>query len=117
MNAPASFSSGTPAANAATGTSESAELEQLTQSLQERLVNSGEWARLTKQLRKSLDKSDWEADLKSYARDQARERNGQIHLNELVALIEPQAKASIPQEQRDDILNKLRAFVQDNVED
>lgn len=71
--------------------------------------------------------------------DQARDRNGQIHLNEMVALIEPQAKceldcsvtysstivadwqfrnpATIPQELRDDILNKLRAFVQNNVED
>ena len=70
--------------------------------------------------------------------EQARERNGQVHLNEMVALIEPQAKckpnpqsvqctckltlsiqtlATIPQELRDDILNKLRAFVQNNVED
>lgn len=59
--------------NAAGGKNESAELEQLTQSLQERLVNSGEWARLMKHLRKSLDQSEWEDDVKSYAR-------GQFHL-------------------------------------
>lgn len=55
-----------------TGASESAELEQLTQSLQERLVNSGEWARLMKHLRKSLEKSEWEDNLKSYARGECR---------------------------------------------
>lgn len=62
------FSSSAPAPNAASGSNESAELEQLTQSLQERLVNSGEWSRLMKHLRKSLDKSEWENDLKVYAR-------------------------------------------------
>lgn len=111
------FAAAIPAKDGSGAPSESAELEQLTQSLQERLVTSSEWARLMKHLRKSLDKSEWEDDLKSYARDQARDRNGQIHLSELVALIEPQAKSTIPQELRDDISNKLRAFVQANVED
>lgn len=58
-------SSGAPASSVQ---NEAAELEQLTDSLQERLVNSGEWDKLVRQLRKSLDKSEWEDDLRKYAR-------------------------------------------------
>lgn len=47
---------------------ESAELQQLTLALRERLKSSGQWDELMRKLRKDLDKSDWEEDLRNHAR-------------------------------------------------
>lgn len=49
-------------------TQEEAEITALVASLQARLVASGEWGRLQKQLRRSLDGSQWDKDLKDFAR-------------------------------------------------
>lgn len=46
---------------------EAAEIAALVASLQARLVSSGEWSRLSKQLRRSLEGSEWDRDLKQYA--------------------------------------------------
>ena len=47
---------------------EAAEIAALVSSLHARLVSSGEWARLSKQLRRNLDGSEWDKELKDYAR-------------------------------------------------
>jgi len=74
------------------GAQASPDVQALVSSLHERLVANGGWNKLLKQLRSGLEGSAWETDLSGYAREQATERGGDIHLNEMVELLQPQAK-------------------------
>lgn len=99
-----------------------AEEDALVRSLYDRLVNSGEWTRLLKQLRLELMETCWEKDLTEYARgaagsllaavqtrtplkchtalslsptDKALEQDGQIGLPHLLELVTKQSRSEL----------------------
>ncbi|CAD6582547.1 MAG: hypothetical protein CYPHOPRED_002061 [Cyphobasidiales sp. Tagirdzhanova-0007] len=89
----------------------------LVSSLHTRLVSSGEWNKLLKHVRITLDGSQWEDDLREYTRDKVAESQATIPLHDLILTIQPQAQATIPSYLRDDLLAKIRTFVEHNVEE
>jgi len=96
---------------------EASDIDALVQSLYNRLVESGGWNKLLKQLRTNLEDSEWEKRLNTYAKEQVIQHDGDIHLGDLLRLLQPQAKATIPPELKEQLLNSLRTFVSDNVEE
>lgn len=99
------------------GAQASPDVQALVSSLHERLVANGGWNKLLKQLRSGLEGSAWETDLSGYAREQATERGGDIHLNEMVELLQPQAKDTIPSDLKEQLLKTIQTFVEANIED
>lgn len=93
------------------------EVAELVTSLQARLEASGEWPRLLKTLRKGLQDSEWDKNLREYARDKAMEQDGAVGLSNLVQLVQPQAKATVPESLKDELAAAIRAFVEQNVEE
>ncbi|KAF7845787.1 hypothetical protein BT93_L0672 [Corymbia citriodora subsp. variegata] len=102
--------------DAAASTQDAAEVATLVSSLHTRLVTSGEWNRLLKQLRRGLEGSQWDKDLQDYARGVSAQQEG-VRAPRCLGITDASLVDTVPEELKDQLLNAIRAFVEKNVED
>ncbi|CAD8056364.1 unnamed protein product [Paramecium primaurelia] len=80
--------------------------------LSERLVNSGEQARLEEYLKQKFIDVGWKDDLKNHAKQFIRENGLKIvHKEDLYKLLSVKGKETVPMKLREDIVRRLERFI------
>ena len=83
--------------------------------LNKRLEETGERERLKQEFTKRLVRTGWRDDLKRYCieyiKNKGRER---VTVDEIVAKIAPQGRATVPESLKEELLNKIRSFEEEN---
>ncbi|EST09192.1 Transcription factor, enhancer of yellow 2 [Kalmanozyma brasiliensis GHG001] len=90
--------------------------DELYNALHQRLVASGEWQRLLILLRRMLDESGWENEFQSFATGKAKQQPV-LSVPDLIDVLTPHAKDTIPPHVKTHLLEKLRDFLDRNLED
>lgn len=79
------------------------------QKINQRLTESGEKERLQEMLRVRLVECGWRDELKEYARDIVKEKGvDNVTVDDLVAELTPQARSSVPDEVKKELLDYIR---------
>ncbi|XP_057301908.1 transcription and mRNA export factor ENY2-like [Hydractinia symbiolongicarpus] len=79
------------------------------QKINQRLTESGEKERLQEMLRVRLIECGWRDELKEYARDIVKEKGvDNVTVDDLVAELTPQARSSVPDEVKKELLDYIR---------
>ncbi|TKY86924.1 hypothetical protein EX895_004212 [Sporisorium graminicola] len=84
--------------------------------LHQRLVASGEWQRLLILLRRMLDESGWETEFQGFATSKAKSQPV-LSVPDLIDVLTPHAKDTLPPHVKAHLLDKLRDFLDRNLED
>ncbi|EPQ27729.1 uncharacterized protein PFL1_04866 [Pseudozyma flocculosa PF-1] len=90
--------------------------DDLYNALHQRLVATGEWARLSTLLKRMLDDSGWEGDLNGHALELAKSQQT-LSIHDLMASLTPHAKETLPTHIKTHIVSLLRDFLDRNLED
>ncbi|WFD33255.1 SAGA histone acetylase and TREX-2 complexes component [Malassezia cuniculi] len=90
--------------------------EELLNLLHQRLVATGEWTVLLGQLRNMLEEDGWDVRLREHAEKEAKAQEP-LNLASLVAKLDPYAQSTLPESVRAAISEKLREFLDRNLED
>ncbi|KAF4030021.1 Transcription factor e(y)2 [Phytophthora infestans] len=81
--------------------------------ISERLVQSGEKERLKELLRHKLVECGWRDEMKLHCKDVIRNKGiDQVTVEDLIEEITPKGRASVPKEVKDDLLEKIKAFIE-----
>ncbi|CAO1628443.1 unnamed protein product [Parajaminaea phylloscopi] len=94
----------------------SGETDELYQALHHRLVTTGEWHRLSNLLEQLLLESNWSSEMSDFATQKAKTMDT-LDLDTLAAAIQDKGKASVPRHVQQRLLEKIREFLDRNVED
>ncbi|PKI83988.1 hypothetical protein MVES_001921 [Malassezia vespertilionis] len=90
--------------------------EELLNQLHQRLIATGEWSTLLLHLRRMLEESEWDVQLRQRAEREAQSQDA-LHLPTLVSKLGPFAQETIPESVREAITAQLRSFLDRNLED
>jgi|TARA_A100001015_G_C14688903_1_gene593667 enhancer of yellow 2 transcription factor len=87
--------------------------EQIRETIMAKLVETGEKDRLKEMLRDRLVSCGWRDELKEFCKDVIRRKGlEKVTVEELVAEITPQGRATIPEEVKAELLKRIRTFLQ-----
>ncbi|KAJ1458794.1 transcription factor e(y)2-domain-containing protein [Pelagophyceae sp. CCMP2097] len=82
-------------------------------SIMQKLVETGEKERLKELLRQKLIECGWRDELKEYCKEVIRNKGlEKITVDELVAEITPRGRATVPDEVKTELLQRIRKFLQ-----
>ncbi|WFD31646.1 SAGA histone acetylase and TREX-2 complexes component [Malassezia sp. CBS 17886] len=84
--------------------------------LHQRLVATGEWSTLLLELRRMLEDSGWDTQLRQQADKEAASLES-LHVPTLVAKLSPYAEKTLPDSVRASITARLNEFLDRNLED
>ncbi|SPO31892.1 uncharacterized protein UTRI_06729 [Ustilago trichophora] len=90
--------------------------DELYNALHQRLVASGEWQRLLILLRRMLDECGWETQFQQHATSKAKQQPV-LSVPDLIDVLTPHAKDTLPPHVKAHLLEKLRDFLDRNLED
>ncbi|KAG7399593.1 Transcription and mRNA export factor eny2 [Phytophthora boehmeriae] len=91
--------------------------EQLKARLSERLVQSGEKERLKELLRLKLVECGWRDEMKLHCKEVIRSKGiDQVTVEDLIEEITPRGRASVPEGVKNDLLEKIKAFIEKEAE-
>lgn len=90
--------------------------EELLNMLHQRMISTGEWSSLLVQLRRMLEESGWEAQLREQAEREARSQDS-LHIGAIVDKLGGYAHDTFPESVRTSISSKVRDFLDRNLED
>uniref|UniRef100_A0A7S3C1R6 Transcription and mRNA export factor ENY2 n=1 Tax=Haptolina ericina TaxID=156174 RepID=A0A7S3C1R6_9EUKA len=88
---------------------------QLRNTIQSKLEESGEYDRLKGELRKKLVDSGWRDELKQFTMDLIRQKGDagtQMTVEQLTQEITPRGRATVPDEVKAELLQRIRNFVE-----
>ncbi|KAG7387707.1 Transcription and mRNA export factor eny2 [Phytophthora pseudosyringae] len=81
--------------------------------ISERLVQSGEKERLKELLRLRLVECGWRDEMKLHCKEVIRNKGiDQVTVEDLIEEITPKGRASVPEDVKNDLLEKIKAFVE-----
>ncbi|KAE9035704.1 hypothetical protein PR003_g8608 [Phytophthora rubi] len=79
----------------------------------ERLVQSGEKERLKELLRLKLVECGWRDEMKLHCKEVIRNKGiDQVTVEDLIEEITPKGRASVPEDVKSDLLEKIKAFIE-----
>ncbi|XP_062502061.1 transcription and mRNA export factor ENY2-like [Corticium candelabrum] len=88
---------------------------QIKQQINQKLTESGEKERLQEYLRMRLIESGWKDKLKDHCKEVVKQKGlDRITVEDLIAEITPRARATVPDEVKRDLLQKIRDFLAKN---
>jgi len=88
---------------------------QLSASINQKLVESGERERLKELLRTRLIECGWRDKLRSHCKEVIKQKGLEnVTVDDLVAEITPQGRALVPDEVKRDMLQRIRTFLAAN---
>ncbi|EKX54226.1 hypothetical protein GUITHDRAFT_91818, partial [Guillardia theta CCMP2712] len=88
---------------------------QVRASVNQKLEDSGEKERLKEFLRQRLVESGWRDDLKEYCKEVIKDKYREdLSVDELVSEITPRGYATIPDEVKAELLERIRKFLASN---
>ena len=83
--------------------------------LYKRLEETGERERLKQEFIKKLIRTRWRDDLKQYCIEYIKNKGFErVTVDEIVAKIAPQGRATVPESLKEELLNKIRTFAEEN---
>jgi len=86
------------------------------QRINQRLTESGERERLQEWLRTRLTECGWKENLKDHAKDIVRERGlDNVTVDVLIAELTPQARSSVPDDVKRELLSNIRHFLTEDM--
>eukprot|EP00045_Choanoeca_perplexa_P018517 m.293013 g.293013 ORF g.293013 m.293013 type:complete len:99 (+) comp17997_c0_seq1:254-550(+) len=83
-------------------------------SINQRLIESGKKEELKNMLRSELMQSQWREQVKNLATEKIRANHGQMTVEELVALITPEARSKVPVDAKTKLLEGIREALRDD---
>ncbi|RLN53448.1 hypothetical protein BBJ29_007027, partial [Phytophthora kernoviae] len=87
--------------------------EQVKARISERLVQSGEKERLKELLRLKLVECGWRDEMKLHCKEVIRNKGiDQVTVEDLIEEITPKGRASVPEGVKNDLLEKIKAFIE-----
>ncbi|KAG6616259.1 transcription and mRNA export factor ENY2 [Phytophthora cinnamomi] len=87
--------------------------EQVKARISERLVQSGEKERLKELLRLRLVECGWRDEMKLHCKEVIRNKGiDQVTVEDLIEEITPKGRASVPEDVKNDLLEKIKAFIE-----
>ena len=87
--------------------------EQVRAAIMQKLIETGEKENLKELLRSRLIQCGWRDELKEYCKEVIRSKGlEKITVDELVAEITPRGRATVPDEVKADLLQRIRKFLQ-----
>ncbi|KDQ08399.1 hypothetical protein BOTBODRAFT_37973 [Botryobasidium botryosum FD-172 SS1] len=89
--------------------------EELTRAVRKLMVESGEWDKTARAMKRRLDESGWSDEVRGSATDQCRSMKD-LHLETLYKSISLQAHNSIPLDVKEETMLRIRAFIEDSLE-
>jgi len=90
----------------------SQEHQLLRATINQKLVESGEKERLKDALRTKLVQCGWRDEMKTYCREVFKEKGAEnVTVEELVEEIAPKGRASVPNEIKAELLQRIRRFI------
>jgi len=88
--------------------------KKLKDSIQTKLVESGEYDRLKELLRQRLIDSGWREKLKEYTMELIRNKgDAQLTVEQLTLEITPRGRATVPDDVKSELLSSIRKFVEE----
>ncbi|ETW76463.1 hypothetical protein HETIRDRAFT_53245 [Heterobasidion irregulare TC 32-1] len=87
------------------------EIDTLYSQVHRRLVDSGEWDRISLSLKYKLNDEGWIDQLRGKSKEQARVMEP-LSLRQLLELVEPSAQASVPETVKHQTLVLIRQFLE-----
>lgn len=89
--------------------------EQVRATINQKLVDSGEKERLKELLRSKLVQTGWFDDLKTHCKSVIKSKGlEKISVDQLVKEITPHGRATVPDEVKAELLQRIRTFLQAN---
>ncbi|EGZ14821.1 hypothetical protein PHYSODRAFT_354729 [Phytophthora sojae] len=87
--------------------------EQVKARISEWLVQSGEKERLKQLLRLKLVECGWRDEMKLHCKEVIRNKGiDQVTVEDLIEEITPKGRASVPEDVKNDLLEKIKAFIE-----
>ncbi|KIO28910.1 hypothetical protein M407DRAFT_242834 [Tulasnella calospora MUT 4182] len=90
-----------------------ADLKELQDNIVKRLIQTGEWDKISAVLKDRLSESGWTDDTYNNAKETARQQQ-QLHFKSLMTELVPNAEATVPAEIKEEILGLIRKFIEEN---
>jgi len=90
-----------------------AEIANLQDALIKRLLQSGEWERISSALKDRLTESGWTDETYHQAKEYARQQP-KLQFQTLMTDFTPRVEATVPGDVKEDILELLRKFIREN---
>ncbi|KAH7491303.1 hypothetical protein PRIC1_014192 [Phytophthora ramorum] len=91
--------------------------EQVKARISERLVQSGEKERLKELLRLKLVECGWRDEMKLHCKEVIRNKGiDQVTVEDLVEEITPKGRATVPEDVKNDLLEKIKAFIEEEAQ-
>ncbi|EQC36438.1 enhancer-yellow 2 transcription factor [Saprolegnia diclina VS20] len=86
--------------------------EQVKETINQRLVESGEKERLKEALRQKLTECGWRDEMRTYCKELIKTKGiNQITVEDLVDEITPKGRAAVPDSIKADMLERIRKFL------
>ncbi|ODV79365.1 uncharacterized protein CANTADRAFT_26321 [Suhomyces tanzawaensis NRRL Y-17324] len=92
------------------------ELDQIKSQIQEHLVSSGNYDAINKQLKLQLYEAGWFDKMSQIANRELLENEGTRNFDQLYAFMKPKAEELVPAKVKEDILEKIKAYLNDIIE-
>ncbi|KAG6958541.1 hypothetical protein JG688_00010483 [Phytophthora aleatoria] len=87
--------------------------EEVKARISERLVQSGEKERLKELLRLKLVECGWRDEMKLHCKEVIRNKGiDQVTVEDLIEEITPKGRASVPEDVKNNLLEKIKAFIE-----
>ncbi|OQS05573.1 enhancer of yellow 2-like [Thraustotheca clavata] len=87
--------------------------EQMKETINQKLVESGEKERLKELLRQKLVECGWRDEMRSYCKELIKSKGiDEITVEDLVEEITPKGRAAVPDSIKADMLERIRVFLQ-----
>eukprot|EP01038_Epipyxis_sp_PR26KG_P007196 gene7196-9818_t len=87
--------------------------EQIRETIMAKLVETGEKDKLKEMLRDRLVECGWRDELKEYCKEVIRRKGlEKVTVEDLVAEITPQGRATVPEDVKAELLKRIRTFLQ-----
>lgn len=91
----------------------SSEVVTLQDSLIKRLIQSGEWDRISALLKEKLSESGWTDETYHQTREHARQQP-RLHFRSLMEEVVPKVEANVPSSVKEEVLAMIKTFVEEN---
>lgn len=92
------------------------DLDAIKAQIQNHLVDSGNYDIISKQLKLKLYESGWYDQINQLATKQLNESGESLNFNSLFKSLKPQAEEMVPENVKDEVLQRIRAFLDDAIQ-
>ncbi|KAK6459724.1 protein SUS1 [Scheffersomyces xylosifermentans] len=96
-------------------TQQSEELDQIKSKIQEHLISSGNYDIINKQLKLQLYESGWFDKVSQLANRELQDNSNQ-NFDQLFSFVKPKAEELVPQKVKDEILEKIKDYLEDIIQ-